>query len=213
MKKLLALFLATLMLFSLVSCSKNQGTNEIHYSVNQGVKIEKLSEKDQELIDRYVSDCKILYAQKCSEDIKNRDVKTVYLAFNDVFVYDFRGLDETNLNEGTEGVWNVIKQLRNGATPIFYIELKGYNSYYNSEKTDNKISCFEESPYPGGFFVYEDNIVINYPYRQICNLAYQFAIPTDTKTINCGNKYAEELTKSDLQSYNETPKILNKYKN
>ena len=223
MKKTISFFSIVILMFSLcvnlASCdnfsrfetdeysttvhNNASGANEIRYSTSQGIKIESLSNAEQKLIDEYVEDCKTIYTAHYVENFQphweDGDFSP-YIAFADIFVYDFRNADESNMDNTSLKLWNAIKDVGLTETrPIMYIQLSGYINYLN----DYLITPLNEGSIVYGYFIYEDEFVLPYTYERICNRFYIYKLPEGTKIINCGDKYAEEKNPQDIIDFYE----------
>lgn len=180
--------------------------NTIRYSVDIGTKIEALSTADQKLIDEYVNDCKTIMATAYSHNYLTKDYELYsnpYFAFTDTAVYDFRNVDEASMGEKSLKLWNLIKEtVGQGKEPIMYIELDGYACIWS----DNFVrTSFEESAKINGFFVFADDSVIQLNYTQICKTFYIYQLIDGTEIINCGDKYAEDLSKEEIMTFDKEP--------
>ena len=215
MKKLLITILSFIIILTCVGCStpNTNGSNGISYSTNQGTKIDTLSTAKQQTIDKYVNDCKILYTLAYKE-VRN-NMATVqplpYIAFTDTFVYDFSGV---NFASPSAIDSNIIKRLQylkdDQSLPIMYVEVLGYCSYFPDNYTITEIVA---TAINNGFFIYADNTVVEATYHRICSATYTYKLLDGTTTINCGNKYAQELNHVQIKSFNLTPTTLTKYDN
>jgi hypothetical protein len=57
-----------------------------------------------------------------------------YIAFTDVFVYDYTNVDERILDDDSLSVWNLIKEQNlSGSSPLYYIQLSGYCPFYSND--------------------------------------------------------------------------------
>jgi hypothetical protein len=93
-----------------------------------------------------------------------------------------------------------VKALNGGVSePIMYIELFGFSNYWSG---DYKVTTFQENPIVHGYFIFENETVIVFPYKRICDRTYFYALPQGTGVINCGNKYFEEKTMEELLEFN-----------
>ena len=164
--------------------------------LNEDIKIESLPLVQQQTIDEYVADCKVIYTASYIGRVIDSSLEKPYVSFTNTFVYDFSKVDESSLDEQTSQLWNAIKALNNGeSTPIMYIELSGYCNYFN----DSYIATsFNETSYIYGYFIFENETVKPYLYRSISASHYLFKLPDGTEVINCGDKYAVGKGKDDL---------------
>ena len=198
MKKLLSsIFILTVLIFTLSSCT---GSDEIHYSVNEGTKIESLSTTEQELIDEYVQDCKTIFtANYTSQRVSYGEDDQVpsYISFTDTFVYDFRNLNESTMDKSSLALWNKIRELSE-SKPIMYIELNGYAPFWLDYYT---VTSLQLGSVQYGYFIFEDESVVPYNYKYVCNTLYNYKLPNGTETINCGDKYAEEKSWEELLDF------------
>jgi hypothetical protein len=59
-----------------------------------------------------------------------------------------------------------------------------------------------------GFFIYNDNTVVQMLYRLVTSHVYIYKLPRGTVTINCGNKYFQKHTLSDINNFDGKLKTL-----
>ena len=87
-----------------------------------------------------------------------------------------------------------------------YIEFRGYITYF-----DEYLIKLDMTRMPGtnGFFIYADGDVYQSSFDVIRSIAYSTNMPDGTVFINCGDKYVEELTHTELKIYNKKPSYLN----
>jgi hypothetical protein len=219
MKKLLISLLSLIIIFTCVGCStpntngNNTNNGGINYSTNQGTKIENLATNKQQTIDKYVNDCKILYTLAYKE-VRN-NMNTVqplpYISFTDTFVYDFSGVNFASPSTTDNYIINQLKKLKDGQSlPIMYVEVLGYCSYFPDNYTITEIVA---TGINNGFFIYADNTVVAMRYQRVCSATYTYKLLDGTTTINCGNKYAQELNHAQINSFNLTPTTLTKIGN
>ena len=225
MKKLLSIIMLTGMLLCVfTSCNKNEpitevdadgfvvvngfkteyrvvqeGSNEIHYPLNYGTKIESLPLDLQQKIDDYVADCKTIYTGFYAQNLDSCNFDGFgepYISFTDTFVYDLSKVDESNLSEITVRMWNDIKNLNDGqSAPIMYIELQGFSNYWGERF---KPTYILENAITYGYFIFEDETVVPFLYSYICKQYYCYKMPEGTELINCGDKYSEEKKMEEL---------------
>ena len=168
--------------------------DKINYPLlSSDVKIESLALVQQQKIDEYVADCKLIYTATYAQLYETWNVDFLgepYLSFTDTFVYDFSKVDENDPDAHTSFMWNEIKALNNGETaPIMYVELSGFCNYYGDAY---KPSSFAETSFIYGYFIFENETVMPYLYSTICKKNYIYELPKATQLINCGDKYSEE---------------------
>ena len=182
------------------SVCKAANPGRIEYSVSMGTKIDTLPPDEQELIDAYVSDCKTLYkAGYVSHAFDPRLENLVpHLSFTDVLVYDFRDVDENNMDNQSLLLWNTLKTHYDEAKPIFYVELAGYHTYFNDGLM---LTPIQSGAIIYGFFIFEDETVIRLPYTKLCNTVYVLKFFEGTEFISCGDKYAEEFDAEQLYTW------------
>ena len=179
--------------------------NEIIYSTNWGVKIENLSESKQSQIGDYVIDCKALFVDTYKENIDGR-VLEPFIDFTDVYAYDFSDVNEVVLDEYSMSVWEKIKSLHNNeATPLMYIELNGYCPYYGDYSF---ITQLNQTAIKNGFFIYNDNTVVQASYVWVANSCYFYELVRGTNIINCGNKYAESIDSNSIDNFDWKLNVL-----
>ena len=196
--------------FSACGTSNNNATNNgdedrIIYSTNFGAKIESFSEEKQSQISNYVADCKVLVLIKYKERVKDY-ILDPFVDFTDVFAYDFNNVDESNLDDNSLLIWKEIKGLRNNeAKPLMYIEINGYCRYFSDYYIATQLG---EIAIVNGFFIYNDNTVVQILYRHVASYVYFYELPKGTVTINCGNKYSQKHTLSDINNFDGKLKTL-----
>ena len=208
---ILTICIFVLLCTSLISCNKAKSDEEsnekeiIYYSTNIGTRIESLSKSDQEMIDSYAQDCVTIYIHSyeegTAEQMESFGTFKRYLAITETFVYDFR---DCNL-ESSEKMLRMFTSLRTDEkTPIMYVELNGYISYY-----DNYINIpISSSPIINGFFIFDDGTYVQLTYKLFATRFYLHNTPEGTVTINCGNKYSKEMNGGDFLVFNQEPKTL-----
>ena len=216
MKKILFLIVSIILCFCFSACgtSNNNATNNgdenrIIYSTNFGAKIESFSEEKQSEISNYVADCKVLFVNAYREKTNERhdgQITNPYIDFTDVFVYDFSNVIETTLDNNSLKVWKKIKELRNNEVkPLMYIQINGYCQYFSNDYIATQLG---ETAIVNGFFIYNDNMVMPMPYQHVASSLYIFELPKGTVTINCGNKYSQKHTLSDINNFDGKLKTL-----
>ena len=57
--------------------------------------------------------------------------------------------------------------------------------------------------------IYNDSTVVQLRYDQVASSLYVFELPKGTTIINCGDKYSQKNTSSDIENFNGKLKILN----
>ena len=213
MKKILfpIVFIIFCFCFSACEATNNNITNygdenRIIYSTNFGTKIEDLSNNKQSTISNYVSDCKILLVNSYKELINGRQLANPYIDITDTFVYDFSSVNENNLDEDSLSVWNSIKKMNNNeAKPLMYIQINGYCNFFSDDYVATQIS---ETSLIHGYFIFKGNIVVPASYHYISSSSFIYQLPKGTTIINCGNKYSEKNTSTDIHNFDDTLKIL-----
>ena len=168
--------------------------SEIHYPmINSGTKIEDLPLEKQQIIDDYVADCKTIYTANYASKLLEWNYDMLgqpYLSFDYALVYDFSKVNESSMDEKSAQLWNQIKALNNGeSAPMMYVELSGFVNFFGDAY---KPTTFVETGYVYGYFIFENETVVRYNYKTICQNMYIYKLPDGTEIINCGNKYAEE---------------------
>jgi len=207
MKKVIILLITLVLSSCFFACNPTNSNNKnvITYSTNYGSKIENISKAKQTKINEYVVDCKTLFISAYKESVVEY-ITNPFIDFTDTFVYDFSTVNEASLNEPSTENWERIKKLHNSeTTPIMYIELYGYCSYYGDNYIPHALS---DIGVMNGFFIFEDNSVVSYTFRRICNYTYYYELINGTTVINCGDKYAEKTTSSYIKSFNKQPTKL-----
>ena len=177
--------------------------DQIQYPLlSSDVKIESLPLDQQQKIDEYVSDCKLIFTATYAQQYgtgKTDYLGELYLSFADTFVYDLGNVDASSSDADTSFLWNEIKALNNGeSTPIMYVELSGFCNYYGDAY---KPSSFAETNFIYGYFIFENETVMPYLYRSICQKNYIYKLPAGTEIINCGDKYSEEKRMDELVDF------------
>ena len=180
-----------------------EGSNEIHYPLlKTDTKIDALQFDLQQKIDDYVADCKTIYTASYVNTLAGAFEEfeelygEPYISFTDTFVYDFSEVDESGLGVTTSKIWNDIKAFSDGnSVPIMYIELQGFSNYWGESY---KATTLLENGIIYGYFIFEDETVIPYNYRNICNKYYHYKMPEGTELINCGDKHSEEKKMEEL---------------
>lgn len=215
MKKFFFLIVSIILCFCFSACgtSNNNATNNgdedrIIYSTNFGAKIESFSEDKQAEISNYVADCKVLFvnAYKETNEMHDGQITNPYIDFTDVFVYDFSNVIETTLDNNSLKVWKKIKELRNNEVkPLMYIQINGYCQYFPNDYIATQLG---ETVIVNGFFIYNDNTVVPMPYKNIALRVLIYELPKGTVTINCGNKYSQKHTLSDINNFDGKLKTL-----
>ena len=213
MKKILFPIVLIIFCFCFSACeATNNGItnygdkNGIIYSTNFGTKIEDLSINKQYTISNYVSDCKILLINDYKESISRWQLANPYIDITDTFVYDFSNVNENDLDEESLSVWNSIKKMNNNeAKPLMYIQINGYCNYFSD---DYIVTQINETSLTNGYFIFKGNIVVPAHYRYISNALFSYQLPKGTTIINCGNKYSEKNTSTDIHNFDDTLKIL-----
>lgn len=208
MKKNLFLILLIILCFCFSGCgttNNNANNSEIIYSTNWGLKIENLSGTKQSEISDYVEDCKVLFIDTYKEQTEGLILES-FIDFTDVFVYDFRGVDESALDKDSLLLWKEIKKLHNNETnPLMYIEINGYCPYYSD---DSPITQINQISIMNGFFIYNDNTVVCCRYQVIMSIVYIYGLVSGTTIINCGNKYAESIDSNCIKNFDAKLEIL-----
>ena len=129
-----------------------------------------------------------------------------YIDFTEVFAYDFNNVDESNLDDNSLLIWEEIKGLRNNEVkPLMYIQINGYCQYLPNDYIATQLG---ETAIMNGFFIYNDNTVVPMPYRLVASRTYIYELPKGTVTINCGNKYSQKHTLSDINNFDGKLKTL-----
>lgn len=216
MKKFLISIVFIILCFCFSACEtttnnaiNNGDNNGIIYSTNVGVKIDSFSETKQSEIGNYVADCEVLLVNSYKEvitDIHAGQIVNPYIDFTEVFVYDFSNVEETTLEDNSLLIWEQIKELRNNeAKPLMYIQINGYCQYFSNDYIATQLG---EINIMNGFFIYNDNTVVQMHYRMIANRLYIYDLPKGTVVINCGNKYSQKNTSSDINNFVGKLKIL-----
>ncbi len=216
MKKLFIPILFIILCFCFSACEtttnnaiNNRDKNGIIYSTNFGAKIESFSEDKQAEISNYVADCKVLFVNAYREKVNEMhdgQITNPYIDFTDVFVYDFSNVIETTLDNDSLKVWKKIKELRNNEVkPLMYIQINGYCQYFSNDYIATQLG---ETAIVNGFFIYNDNTVVSMSYQNVASYVYFYGVPKGTVTINCGNKYAQKHTLSDINNFDGKLKTL-----
>lgn len=217
MKKI-ALCLVIIMSFSiLVSCNifrlNTYNPDEIHYSIDEGSKIETLSTDMQAKIYNYAEDCKIFCINDYKNLINNKSFEELdpYIAITDTYVYDFSAIDtETTNTEDLKVIEMLQKLRRDKSLPVMYVEFFGYVSYYPGFQ-GLMLMPLQVLQNIGGYFIFGDETVISLPYRMMCATNYNYELPDGTVIINCGDAHSEELKGITVEWYNKTPTALKLY--
>jgi hypothetical protein len=103
-----------------------------------------------------------------------------------------------------------LKRLRtDGKLPLMYVELQGYVEYFPGYL----YTSIDEVNIVNGFFVYDDQTVINLNFKNISSSTYVYRLLENTQVINCGNKFSSEhsFTKNSLLDYNKNTSTLTLY--
>lgn len=203
MKKVALFLLSVAMCACFAGCggkgSDNADGAGVHYAINYGTKVEDLSTSTQTKIDDYVSDCKALLINAYKGTKYSYDV-----CIADTFVYDFRGVNESSLDEDSLTLWNALTGLRNNqAKPLAYVEFDGCVL-----ENDCPIYGLNATAVANGFFVFDDNSVLNYSYNRLVSYTAVKTLMNGTEIINCGDKYAEEFTLAEIKAFNKKPTKL-----
>ena len=189
--------------------------NEIRYPlINSETKIEDLPSEQQERLGDYIADCKAIYTANYASKLFDWNYDMLgqpYLSFDYALVYDFSKVDESSLDERTAQLWNQIKALNDGeSVPMMYIELSGFVNFFGDAY---KPTTFVETGYVYGYFIFENETVVRYNYKTICQNTYLYKLPDGTEIINCGNKYAEEKNEQMLVEFVEQLQSLSPEEN
>ena len=89
--------------------------------------------------------------------------------------------------------------------PLMYIQINGYCQYLSNDYIATQLG---ETAIMNGFFIYNDNTVVPMPYKHVANQVYIYELPKGTVTINCGNKYSQKHTLSDINNFDGKLKTL-----
>ena len=214
MKKSLILIVFIIFSFCFGACgtvntaNNNGDKNEIIYSTDFGTKIENFSEAKQAEVSNYVADCKVLFVNEYKEKIETHNhISKPFVDFTDVFVYDFENIIETTLDDNSLLLWELIKEVRNNeAKPLMYVQINGYCQYFSDDYIATQLGVTGIS---NGFFIYNDSTVVQLRYDQVASRVYVYELPKGTTIINCGDKYSQKNTSSDIENFNGKLKILN----
>lgn len=181
----------------------------IHYSVTIGTKIETLSLIKQKLLDEYIEDCKTIMLAQYAYNYSSTEYQCYsepYFAITDAFIYDFRDINEASMSEDSLNMWNFIKEeIGEGKTPLMYIELDGYACKFFNNYI---VTSFDDIGMTNGFFIFDDDSVVLLNYKYVSQRFYNYMLIDDTKIINCGDKYAEELSKNDILTFDFEQELI-----
>ena len=206
-------FLITLTLYmivfvftiGLVACKDNNVKNGNTYSFDFGIKSDTLSNAEKTQYTKYFDD----YAKILKSSYKNlwheSNTWDPFLFLDEIFVYDFKNVNSSTLNEDELRIYNEIANCL-GEKPLLYIFCSGTTKYISNDMIWPISSIAMQT----GIFIGENGKYICLDYRNICNKHYVYTVPSGVKIINFGNEFSftYKPTVAELMAYNPTLTLL-----
>lgn len=197
MKKVFLFLLTVATCACFAGCGGKKSDAGVYYSIDRGTKIEDLSDFSQKEIGECVTDCKVFLI----DSYKAKESYSYDVVITDTFVYDFSGVNESALDQDSLKIWNMlIEQRNNKAKPLMYVEFDGY-----ALESDCPIIGLNATAAINGFFVFDDNSVLNLSYNTLVLYTTVKTLIDGTELINCGDKYAGEFTFLEIKTFDKQP--------